>query len=114
MIMDSYQRVARKTVIYPRKQMIIYPALGLAGEAGEVCEKVKKYLRGDYDVPYRPSQSKDVLADKVEEELGDVLWYIANLATDLGLSLDNIAAKNLAKLHDRKERNVLQGDGDDR
>jgi len=106
MIMDSYQRVARKTVIYPRKQMIIYPALGLAGEAGEVCEKVKKYLRQDYDL--------DELKEIVEDELGDVLWYIANLATDLGLSLDNLAAKNLAKLHDRKERNVLQGDGDDR
>ena len=106
MIMDSYQRVARKTVIYPRKQMIIYPALGLAGEAGEVCEKVKKYLRQDYDL--------DELKEIIEDELGDVLWYIANLATDLGLSLDNLAAKNLAKLHDRKERNVLQGDGDDR
>ncbi len=106
MIMDSYQRVARKTVIYPRKQMIIYPALGLAGEAGEVCEKVKKYLRQDYDL--------DELKEIVEDELGDVLWYIANLATDLGLSLDNLAAKNLAKLHDRQNRNVLQGDGDDR
>ena len=106
MIMDSYQRVARKTVIYPRKQMIIYPALGLPGEAGEVCEKVKKYLRQDYDL--------DELKEIVEDELGDVLWYIANLATDLGLSLDNLAAKNLAKLHDRQNRNVLQGDGDDR
>ena len=106
MIMDSYQRVARKTVIYPRKQMIIYPALGLAGEAGEVCEKVKKYLRQDYGL--------DELKEIIEDELGDVLWYIANLATDLGLSLDNLAAKNLAKLHDRQNRNVLQGDGDDR
>jgi NTP pyrophosphatase (non-canonical NTP hydrolase) len=106
MIMDSYQRVARKTVIYPRKQKIIYPALGLAGEAGEVCEKVKKYLRQDYDL--------DELKEKVEDELGDVLWYIANLATDLGLSLDNLAAKNLAKLHDRQNRNVIKGDGDDR
>ena len=106
MIMDSYQRVARKTVIYPRKQMIIYPALGLAGEAGEVCEKVKKYLRQDYDL--------DELKEKVEDELGDVLWYIANLATDLGLSLDNLAAKNLVKLHDRQNRNVIQGEGDDR
>ena len=106
MIMDSYQRVARKTVIYPRKQKIIYPALGLAGEAGEVCEKVKKYLRQDYDL--------DELKEKVEDELGDVLWYIANLATDLGLSLDNLAAKNLVKLHDRQNRNVIQGEGDDR
>ena len=106
MIMDSYQRVARKSVIYPRKQKIIYPALGLAGEAGEVCEKVKKYLRQDYDL--------DELKEKVEDELGDVLWYIANLATDLGLSLDNLAAKNLVKLHDRQNRNVIQGEGDDR
>ena len=56
----------------------------------------------------------DELKEIVEDELGDVLWYIANLATDLGLSLDNLAAKNLAKLHDRQNRNVLQGDGDDR
>ena len=105
MIMDSYQRVARKTVIYPRKQMIIYPALGLAGESGEVCEKVKKHLRGDDS----PNLRKDI-----EKELGDVLWYVATLASDLGLHLDNIATKNLDKLRDRERRDVLQGDGDER
>ena len=103
--MDAYQRRARKTAIYPREQMIIYPALGLAGESGEVCEKVKKYLRGDTASNFK---------EDVEKELGDVLWYIANLATDMELSLDIIAAKNLNKLRDRQDRDVLQGDGDDR
>ena len=109
--LDDYQKRARKTVIYPRNQKIVYPALGLAGEAGEVCEKVKKYLRGDSNDEY---DAVDILKDGIEKELGDVLWYIANLATDLGLSLDVIAAKNLDKLRDRKRRNVLHGDGDDR
>jgi NTP pyrophosphatase (non-canonical NTP hydrolase) len=105
MLMDAYQRSARKTVIYRREQMIIYPALGLAGESGEVCEKVKKHLRGD---------TTSNLKEDIEKELGDVLWYVANLATDLGLSMDIIAAKNLEKLRDRQDRGVLQGDGDDR
>ena len=108
MLMDAYQRRARKTVVYPRKHAIIYPALGLAGESGEVCEKIKKYLRGDYTL------SDEEKIDELEKEIGDVLWYLANLASDLHLSLDIIAAKNLNKLRDRQDRNVLQGDGDDR
>jgi NTP pyrophosphatase (non-canonical NTP hydrolase) len=109
MLMDAYQRSARKTVIYPREHMVVYPALGLAGEAGEVCEKIKKVMRD--------STHKSDFWDKrddIEMELGDVLWYIANLATDLGLSMDIIAAKNLEKLRDRQDRDALQGEGDDR
>ena len=108
MLMDAYQRRARKTVVYPREQKIIYPALGLAGETGEVCEKIKKYLRGDYTL------SNEEKIDELEMEIGDVLWYLANLASDLHLSLDIIAAKNINKVRDRLERDVLQGDGDDR
>jgi len=103
--MDDYQKRAIKTAIYPTDYRMVYPALGLAGESGEVCEKVKKYLRGDDS----PNLRKDI-----EKELGDVLWYVANLASDLGLHLDNIATKNLDKLRDRERRDVLQGDGDER
>lgn len=103
----EYQLEALKTKIYPREYAIVYPALGLAGESGEVCEKIKKHLRGDYDI------SGDLISE-VEKELGDVLWYIANLATDLGLNLDNIASKNIDKLRDRERRNVIKGEGDDR
>ena len=106
MMFDSYQRVARKTVVYPNKQKIIYPALGLAGEAGEVCEKIKKYLRQDYEL--------EELKEIIESELGDVLWYLENLATDLEISLDKIAAGNLSKLSDRQNRGKLKGDGDNR
>ena len=122
--MNDYQKRARKTAMYlgVRSQHIVYPALGLAGESGEVCEKVKKWLRGDYielvDGSARSRAahilSHNKLSDKLEKELGDVLWYIANLATDLGLDLDDIATENLDKLRDRERRNVLQGDGDDR
>tara|TARA_R100000789_G_C2882789_1_gene115046 strand:- start:173 stop:490 length:318 start_codon:yes stop_codon:yes gene_type:complete len=105
MKMNDYQKRAIKTAIYPTDYRMVYPALGLAGESGEVCEKVKKYLRGDDS----PNLRKDI-----EKELGDVLWYVANLASDLGLHLDNIATKNLDKLRDRERRDVLQGDGDER
>jgi len=107
----EYQLEALKTKIYPREYAIVYPALGLAGESGEVCEKIKKHLRGDYDI----SGTRDGRFEReVEKELGDVLWYIANLATDLGLNLDNIASKNIDKLRDRKQRNVIKGKGDER
>ena len=105
MNMNDYQKRAMKTAIYPTDYKMVYPALGLAGESGEVCEKVKKYLRGDDS----PNLRKDI-----EKELGDVLWYVANLASDLNIFLDDIATKNIDKLRDRERRNVLQGDGDER
>ena len=105
MNLDDYQKRARKTAIYPEIQEIIYPALGLAGESGEVCEKIKKYLRGDTNSNFK---------NDVEKELGDVLWYVANLAADMGLTLNEIATKNIDKLRDRERRDVLQGDGDER
>jgi NTP pyrophosphatase (non-canonical NTP hydrolase) len=108
MSITDYQLKARKTAIYPIEHKVIYPALGLAGESGEVCEKIKKYLRGDYNL----SDEKQI--EGLEKEIGDVLWYLANLASDLHLSLDIIAEKNLEKLSDRQNRNVLKGDGDNR
>ena len=107
MKMNDYQKRARKTAIYPEIHKITYPAIGLAGEAGEVCNKLKKRLRGDKIEMWRTR-------DDLEKELGDVLWYVANLASDLGLHLDNIATKNIDKLRDRQRRDALQGDGDER
>jgi NTP pyrophosphatase (non-canonical NTP hydrolase) len=86
----------------------IYPTLGLCGEAGEVADKVKKVIRdrgGSFDV--------EVIA-ALKLELGDVLWYVAQLASELGLELDAIATANLDKLASRAARNVISGSGDQR
>jgi len=105
---NSYQRTATKTAIYPAEHKILYPALGLAGEAGEVANKVKKIYR-DHD---------GVLTDEYREmlsaELGDCLWYVAAIASELGVSLGEVAMNNVDKLTDRKLRNKLGGDGDKR
>ena len=102
----EYQTLARTTAIYPKKYSIIYPTLGLCGEAGETSEKIKKWLRGGGE------SLTDEQLQLIRKELGDVLWYAANLAEDLGLSLDEIARENIEKLFDRKERGVLHGSGD--
>lgn len=104
----QYQQQARLTAIYPRSHMIIYPALGLAGEAGETCEKVKKWIRDDNGV--MTEERKQMIS----KEIGDTIWYCSNLATDCGLDLQRIANDNLAKLASRQERGKLQGSGDDR
>jgi NTP pyrophosphatase (non-canonical NTP hydrolase) len=103
---NEYQKQARATAIY--KMPIVYPTLGLAGETGEVAEKVKKTLRdeaGEFS-----EEKKTALA----LELGDVLWYVANLAADLGVDLETVAKGNIQKLEDRKNRNKIQGSGDNR
>ena len=106
MHLSKYQAEARKTAVYPEQFKVIYPTLGLAGEAGETVEVVKKAIR------------KGTLAqldtDKVVKEMGDVLWYLANLASDLGLNLDTVAMVNLEKLADRAARGVIKGEGDNR
>lgn len=103
MTFEEYQEQARSTAIYPRDRAIVYPALGLTGEAGEVAEKVKKWIRdGTLD--------KEAIA----KELGDVLWYIAALSGDLGISMDEIASQNIRKLQDRASRGKIQGSGDNR
>lgn len=108
MFFYSYQDRAALTAIYPESSRIIYPALGLAGEAGEVANKIKKVLRDHQgNVPEEMKQD-------LKKELGDVLWYVAALATDLHLDLDEIAEENLQKLESRQERGVLGGSGDNR
>jgi len=101
--MDDYQNRAAETAIYSNKHAVIYPALGLAAEAGEVANKVKKILRdGDFD--------RKAIAD----EIGDCLWYIAALCRDLNVSMNDVAKTNLSKLQDRQKRGVISGSGDNR
>ena len=108
MDLSDYQRRSRRTAEYPRDAWLAYPALGLAGEAGEVAEHAKKAIRDDGG---KVSDERRVAMTK---ELGDVLWYVAQLATELQLDLDEIAKQNLEKLLSRQQRGVLSGSGDDR
>ena len=105
---SDYQAGAAKTAVYPGRGEgnWIYPALGLAGEAGEICEKIKKCIRDD------GGQMSDERRTLLAKELGDVLWYVATLASELGLSMDDIASGNLAKLAARKSAGTLHGSGD--
>lgn len=107
---SDYQEMAFSTAVYPDKGTgaFAYPALGLAGEAGEVSEKLKKCIRDhNWDVP--PEKKAEI-----KKELGDVLWYVAALCTELGLRMGEVAGENLNKLFDRKDRGKLKGDGDNR
>lgn len=104
----QYQEKAIETAIYGAGNKIVYPALGLANEAGEVLGKIKKVLRDD---------EAKFTTDKciaIGDEIGDVLWYMAALCRDLGINLEDVANNNIAKLADRKARNVIHGSGDNR
>jgi len=102
--LHDYQRKASATAIYPNDHKVTYPAMGLAGEVGELLNKLKKTVRDG--TPYD--------REALQGELGDVLWYLAALATDLHLSLDAAAESNIQKLIDRAARGKLQGNGDNR
>jgi NTP pyrophosphatase (non-canonical NTP hydrolase) len=107
--LDEYQRGALRTAASrEKKNELLHLVLGLVGESGEIAEKFKKWVR-DLD-----SDESRIDRDAVAKELGDVLWYVAVLADYLDLSLDDIAAANLAELADRRNRGVLGGSGDDR
>lgn len=106
MNINEYQKQACETAIY--KDKLIYPTLGLAGEAGEIANKVKKILR-DSSGNLQESVREDLIC-----ELGDVLWYIAALATDLNVELSEVANKNIEKLNSRKNRGTIGGSGDNR
>lgn len=114
--LNEYQQRALETAVYSDEFKVIYPALGLAGESGEVADKVKKVLRDT--VVVRDSRGTiQVPSDKREQiakELGDVCWYVATLAWDLGYSLEEIAEMNYAKLKSRQERGRISGSGDNR
>ena len=97
-----------ETVVYPEHVGLAYTSLGLAGEAGEIANKVKKVYRDNDGELTRQAQA-DLM-----DELGDVLWYVAALATEIGYDLDDVAAHNLEKLAARKSRNAINGTGDKR
>ncbi len=99
----DYQKKAVSFAIYPATHKVLYPTLGLCGETGEVAEKVKKQVRdGVFN------------RHEVAKELGDVLWYLANLSNDIGYNLDEIADINIEKLTSRKNRDKIKGSGDNR
>ena len=104
--MNDYQAFVRSVRIYKDKDAIIYPTLGLTGEAGKIANKIKKMLRDGVGITY--------IRDDIASELGDALWYIAALADDIGFGLEAIAQKNIDKLTSRKLRGTLGGNGDNR
>lgn len=105
----DYQALAHQTALYPKEVGLAYCAIGLANEAGEVAGVYKKLLR---DVPSR-EVTPEVLT-KFIKEIGDTLWYISELCTQLHLSLDDVAKLNIEKLALRQQRGTLKGSGDDR
>ena len=108
MTLNEYQQHALETAIYPENRRIIYPTLGLTGEAGEVADKVKKVIRAGHE---------EFSAEKrleIVKEIGDVLWYCATLSRDLGYELDDVAQMNVDKLRSRMQRHIISGSGDNR
>ena len=102
--MDTYQQQAKATAVYPEVKADQYLIAGLAGEVGELASIFAKYWRGDGDLNH----------DHAKAELGDVLWFVAMLAGELGYSLSEVAENNLDKLADRANRGKLKGNGDNR
>ena len=106
---ETYQRESRKTWgVIPMDHPIVYPTLGLANEAGEVAGTIKKIFRD------RAGVIGDEDREALKYELGDVLWYLTQLCTELNLTLEEVAAANLEKLFSRLERGQIRGDGDHR
>lgn len=106
---NNYQEMTAQTAKYPPQMALIYLSLGIASEAGEVAGKMKKWVRdGD------SKMTREEWVQAMSSEIGDVLWYAARLADELGLSLSQIAEENMDKLLDRKARGVIGGSGDNR
>jgi NTP pyrophosphatase (non-canonical NTP hydrolase) len=103
---EVYQINARATAIYPKHCAVDYCIHGLTNEAGEVAGAWKKYLRGDYGI--------EEARDKVKKEVGDVLWYVSQICTEINLTLGEVMQANLDKLADRQQRGVIAGSGDTR
>ena len=108
MTLNEYQQIALETAVYPAQYRVIYPALVMNGEAGEVADKVKKIIR-DKDAVLDTEDKKAIAL-----EVGDVLWCCATMANDLGFTLQEIAEMNRDKLRSRQLRGKLGGSGDKR
>lgn len=117
MDLKTYQTIIKETAIYPKEIGLSYCAMGLAGESGEVANKIKKLYRDKEGfikfgmAILSVSEGKEV-KDTIKHELGDVLWYITALANEIDLSLEDIMKANYDKLMKRKEENTLSGSGD--
>jgi len=109
MELNDYQKLAMKTAIFPERDGYSYTALGLAGEAGEIANKVKKFIRDGYD-----EEELQIKLNDIADELGDVLWYVAAVAHVIGTDLESVAKNNLYKLAERQRKGTLQGSGDKR
>lgn len=107
---NEYQNFVNDMKVYPEEMRIIYPTLGLVGEAGEISEKVKKWIRDEDYANGMYIGRREALLD----ELGDPLWYIAAIASDMGFTLQDVVNANVRKLASRKDRGVLHGSGDNR
>ncbi len=106
---DKYEDLAGQTAIFPKEKALEYLALGLTSEAGEVAGKVKKLIRDGDDV-----EGFEMKKIAIASEIGDVIWYCAMMAKEVGVPLNDIMKENLKKLHSRKERGTLHGSGDNR
>jgi NTP pyrophosphatase (non-canonical NTP hydrolase) len=104
----EYQANAKKTAHYPREFALYYVAMGLAGETGELINKIKKIIRDDNN------KLTDERKEQIKQELGDTMWYIAMICEETGLNLDEVMEYNNKKLLGRTERGTINGDGDNR
>jgi NTP pyrophosphatase (non-canonical NTP hydrolase) len=109
MTAEFYEMKAGQTAIFPKYKALEYLALGLTSEAGEVAGKVKKLIRDGEDM-----EGFELKKIAIASEVGDVLWYCAMLAKEVGVPLNDIMKDNLKKLHGRKVRGTLHGSGDNR
>jgi NTP pyrophosphatase (non-canonical NTP hydrolase) len=109
MTFEDYQSQTHYTNLYPDDTMLFCLALGINSEAGEVADKIKKYYRGD-----TTDRGYAGLKILLMGEIGDIMWYISELAIHLGVTLDEIAEMNIDKLKDRAKRGVINGSGDNR
>jgi len=106
---NEYQKESRKNAIYPGLgNNFSFPTIGLAGETGEVAEKIKKILRDKGGIV------DEISKQEVRKELGDVLWYLSQIASEFDLSLEDVATGNLEKIASRRERGMVHGEGDNR
>jgi NTP pyrophosphatase (non-canonical NTP hydrolase) len=103
---NEYQERAKETAMYPNKLDggFFYTALALAGEVGELLNKIKKIARDNIQIK----------REEIISELGDILWYLSETARNFNISLEEVAEYNLKKIRSRKERGTLQGSGDNR
>lgn len=111
---SEYEAAALATASYPKIGFnLLYPALGLVGEAGEAADKIKKFYRNSWGLMAGVSMTVDQRRE-LAKEIGDVLWYIAALGYELGIPMGEMARMNIEKLTDRRNRGVINSEGDNR